>query len=349
MRKRFLGPAEIVFIVFSLILLSGILIYLNLFMPVSFEDRWKEVRISEGSTYSQGISILKEEGIIKNGFVLLILGRVAMIDRKLRAGYYNFNVSMSPWEVFNRLRKGMIVQYIITIPEGSTLEDVRLKFRGTNLINEDSWQLVKDKTFLESLNIDAPSLEGYLYPDTYNFAKGADLKDIFRMMVHRLRTNFNQSLTMRAIELGMSEREVLTLASIIEKEAMVNRERPLISAVYHNRLKKKIRLQADPTVVYGIKRMQDGITRTDLKRDTPYNTYIIDGLPPGPIASPGIRSIKAALYPADVNYMYFVSKNDGTHHFSRTAKEHMEAVMLYQRKDTKNLEIGKKSESEKTN
>lgn len=138
----------------------------------------------------------------------------------------------------------------------------------------------------------------------------------------------------RASELGFSEREVLTLASIIEKEAAVDVERPIISAVYHNRLKKKIRLQADPTSIYGVKSFKEKITLSDLKRKTAYNTYIIYGLPPGPIASPGIKSITAALYPADVSYLYFVSNNDGTHHFSVTAAEHQAAVKAYREKKT---------------
>ena len=339
MKRRFIGLAEKIFISIGLIGLIGHMVYLNLFMPISNEENWKEVRIPEGSSYSKGISILKDEGIIKNEFVFLLLGRAANIDKKLRAGYYNLHGSMSPLDVFNRLRKGMIVQYTITIPEGSTLEDVKLKFKGLNLIDDQSWGLIADRGFLDSLNINAPSLEGYLYPDTYSFAKGAEPGNIFSMMVHRLRQNFDLSLRLRAEELGMTENEVLTLASIIEKEALLNSERPLISAVYHNRLRKNIRLQADPTVVYGIKRMQDGITKKDLKRETPYNTYVIRGLPPGPIASPGIKSIKAALYPAEVDYVYFVSKNDGTHYFSRTGEEHTEAVMLYQRKENQNMEV----------
>ena len=343
MKKRFIGFSEIVFIVFSSVFLSAIFIYLSLATPVSFENKWKEVKIPEGSTFSHGISILKKEEIIKNEFVFLILSRIARTDRRLRAGYYNLNTSMSQWEVFDRLRKGMIVQYAITVPEGSTLEDIKLKLKSLNLIDDNSWQLVTGKDFLAFLNVDAPSLEGYLYPDTYNFAKGADPKDIFSIMVHRLRENLNQSLKQRAKELNMSEKEVLTLASIIEKEAQVDSERPIISAVYHNRLKKKMRLQADPTVVYGIKRISDGITRSDLRRDTPYNTYVKEGLPPGPIASPGIKSIKAALYPADVGYIYFVSKNDGTHYFSRTSEEHMNAVMLYQRNN--NGDISEKKTS----
>ncbi|HDZ62280.1 MAG TPA: endolytic transglycosylase MltG [Nitrospirae bacterium] len=330
MKKRFAGSTEIKFILLSFVLLSGLLVYLNM-SPISFNDFWKEVKIPEGSTYRQGINILEEEGIIKNSLVFLILGKITSIDTKLRAGYYNLNTSMTPWEVFNRLRKGMIVQYRITIPEGSTLNDIKLKLMYAELINYESWQLIRDKDFLASMDIDAPSIEGYLFPDTYNFAKGADPKAIFRIMVHRLRDSFNDELRARAEELGMSEREVLTLASIIENEALFNKERPLISAVYHNRLKKNMRLQADPTVVYGIKRMQDGIKRSDLKRKTPYNTYRIKGLPPGPISSPGIKSIEAALYPADVDFIYFVSKNDGTHYFSKTGEEHLKAVMLYQR------------------
>ncbi len=331
MKKRFIGLPEIVFIVFSSVFLSAIFIYLSLVTPVSFENKWKEIKIPEGSTFSHGISILKKEEIIKNEFVFLILSRITRTDRRLRAGYYNLNTSMSPWEVFDHLRKGMIIQYAITVPEGSTLEDIKLKLKSLNLIDDNSWQLVTSKDFLAFLNVDAPSLEGYLYPDTYNLAKGADPKDIFRMMIQKLRENFDQSLKEKAKKLGMNENEILTLASIIEKEAQVDSERPIISAVYHNRLKKKMRLQADPTVVYGIKRISDGITRSDLRRDTPYNTYVKEGLPPGPIASPGIKSIKAALYPADVGYIYFVSKNDGTHYFSRTSEEHMNAVMLYQR------------------
>jgi len=331
MKNRFIGTTEKRFLALIFVFLSVFLFYLTFLVPISFRDMWKEIKIPEGATYSKGISILKEGGIIKNEFTFLVLGKLTMTDRKLRAGYYNLNTSMTPWEVFNHLRKGMIVQYTITIPEGSILEDTILKLKDKGLIDPGSEELVMDNDFLASLNIEAPSLEGYIYPDTYNFAKGADPGDIFRIMVHRLRENFDMSLQKKAEELGMSEREVLTLASIIENEVIFNRERPIISAVYHNRLKKKMRLQADPTVVYGIKRMQDGITRSDLKRKTPYNTYSIYGLPPGPISSPGIKSIKAALYPADVDYMYFVSKNDGTHYFSRTGKEHKKAVMLYQR------------------
>jgi UPF0755 protein len=287
--------------------------------------------IPEGAAYSQGIDILMREGIIENGFVFQVLGKVTDIATNLKPGYYNLNTSMNPWGVFSRLKKGMIVQHSITIPEGSNLTSIRSKFIDSGLMSEESWELVNDREFLESLDIEAPSLEGYLYPDTYNFAKGMKPENIFRIMVQRLREILNQNIMEQAKDLGMSEREVLTLSSIIEKEVIYNRERPLISAVYHNRLKKNMRLQADPTVNYGLLKKNNSITRSDLKRVTPYNTYVIYGLPPGPIASPGIRSIRAALNPADSDYLFFVSKNDGTHHFSRTGIEHMKAVMMYQR------------------
>ena len=150
-------------------------------------------------------------------------------------------------------------------------------------------------------------------------------------MVQRMREELDDQLLARAAELGMTENQLLTLASIIEKEAIYNIERPVISAVYHNRLKKNMKLQADPTVRYGVKKKWKRIRYSDLRKETPYNTYVIKGLPPGPIASPGIKSIKAALYPADADYLFFVSKNNGTHYFSRTGEEHVKAVALYQR------------------
>ena len=331
MRQRLFSRKEANFAILSFLLFIGLVIFSNLFMPLSFDREWKEVRVPEGVTYTQGIHILKTEGIIKDTFVFLLLGRITMTDKKLRAGYYNLNASMSPWEIFNYLRKGRIIQYAITIPEGSTLDDIKAKLTAAKLIDEEAWKLVKEKSFISSLEIKAPSLEGYLYPETYNLAKGMDPKNILRIIVEKLREKFNESLKQRAEKISMSENEVLTLASIIEKEARVDAERDMISAVYHNRLKKKMRLQADPTSIYGVKKMGEEITRRDLKRRTPYNTYVIKGLPPGPIASPGIKSIRAALYPADVKYLYFVSKNDGTHQFSVTDEEHLEAVILYRR------------------
>jgi len=331
MKKIFRSLSEISAVISIIVFLAVLAVSIHLIMPVSIEEKWKEIQIPEGVTYSQGISVLRQEGMVRNKLIFLLLGRVTGVERKLRAGFYNINTSMTPLEIFDRLRKGMIVEYTVTIPEGCMLDDIRVALKMNRLIDDGSWEIVRDRDFLRSLKIDAPSLEGYVFPETYNFAKGVEPQSIFSIMVQKMRENFDDAMKRKALELGMSENEVLTIASIIEKEAAVDRERPLISAVLHNRLKKKMRLQMDPTVVYGIKKISSGITKTDLRRATPYNTYSIHGLPPGPIASPGLKSIKAALYPAKVNYLYFVSKNDGTHHFTSTHSEHEMAVMLYQR------------------
>ncbi|RJQ19367.1 MAG: endolytic transglycosylase MltG, partial [Nitrospiraceae bacterium] len=251
----------------------------------------------------------------------------------------------TPLQIFEKLIQGKSIYFTVTLPEGSTLEDAKSKLKEPGLVSEETWQLVYERGFLDSLGINAPSLEGYLFPDTYNFAKGTEPATIFKTMVQRLREKFDQPLIKRAAELGLSENETLTLASIIEKEAFLDEERAVISAVYHNRLKKNIKLQADPTVVYGIKTYLRCITKEDLRRKTPYNTYITNGLPPGPIASPGLKSIVAALYPANAGYLYFVSRNDGSHHFSRTNQEHSRAVMLYQR----NNNVGNTQDGEKIN
>ncbi|MEW6713848.1 MAG: endolytic transglycosylase MltG [Nitrospirota bacterium] len=318
----------------AVILLMGSFFCFKLLTPLSSSGKWKEVQIPEGATYRQGINILKREGIIESELVFLVIGRITMMDRKIRAGFYNLSASLSPWEIFDALKKGRIVQYAITIPGGSTLENMKVKFKYRGLLDEASWQIVYDKEFLKSLDVYAPSLEGYIYPETYNFSKGMKPEVIFGIMVQKMRDEFDETLRKRAQEIGMSENNVLTLASIIEREALHDKERPIISSVYHNRLKKDMKLQADPTVIYGVNRISRRITYSDLRRDTPYNTYVIKGLPPGPVATPGIKSIKAALYPAETDYLFFVSKNDGTHHFSKTDAEHINAVTLYQINNT---------------
>lgn len=340
--SRFRNFKEITAILVSLVFFTTVYVVIYLVMPVSGENKWKEVEIPQGSSYSRGIDILAKEGFIKNKTVFLAMGRLTGTDRTMKGGFYNLNTSLTPLEIFDRLRKGMIVEYTVTIPEGSTLDDIRVKLKEVGLINDNSWKLVKDRSFLASLKISAPSLEGYIFPDSYNFAKGTAPENIFSIMVQRMREKYNEPLVKRTYELGMTINEVLTLASIIEKEAVYDSERPLISAVYHNRLKKHMKLQADPTVLYGVRYRWGRIMYSDLLRVTPYNTYVINGLPPGPIASPGIKSIQAALYPEKTGYLFFVSMNNGRHYFSHSGKEHVKAVALYQRNGKTKEENGKK-------
>lgn len=331
MNKHSYEPFELISITACFTFLAGLLLFINLMTPVSFDNVRREVEIPAGASYTEGLRLLEEGGIIDGRTALLFLGKITGSDKQLKPGYYNLRSTMSPLEIFDALIKGRTIQFSVTIPEGSALKQIRKKLMETGLMDEESWGLVNDSVFIAGLGIDAPSLEGYLYPDTYKFPKGTYPENVLIRMAGRLNEVFDVSLQKRAGELGMTRNEVLTLASIIEKEAVFDIERPIISGVYHNRLKKRMRLQADPTVLYGLGKTEKRIRYRDLKRETPYNTYVIRGLPPGPIASPGIKSIRAALYPDNVDHLFFVSKNDGTHYFSKTNKEHSRAVAIYQK------------------
>lgn len=296
--------------------------------PLSGGDDSIEVEIEKGMNFRQTVYLLTAKGLIRDAELFIIIGRVTGLHRRLVPGYYLLSRSLSPYGVFKTLKAGNIVRWEITVVEGDTLEDIRGRLRG--IINGSAFDgLTTDRRFLISLGVNAPSLEGFLFPDTYRIAKGTGADEVLGAMVRRLREEYTPELMERTRAIGMDETSVLALASIIEKEAATDGERPIISAVYHNRLKKRMRLQADPTAIYGIKAQRLGITGEDIKRKTKYNTYHIEGLPPGPIASPGIKSIKAALYPTGVPYIYFVSNRDGTHTFSTTAEEHKKAVELY--------------------
>lgn len=320
-------------ILISISILGAIYVSADLLTPLPIGDKTIEIEIPKGATFRKAVEILSKEGLMKNKTLFLIIGRMSGLERKIRAGYYSIRGSMSPLSLLRMLISGQIIEYEIVIVEGDSLREIGAKLAEKGIIKkEDFIKLSTDRGFLSFHDIKAPSFEGYLFPDTYKIPKGTDSKEAIGGMIKRMREQYSDELRVRASEIGLSEREVLTLASIIEKEAKVDKERPLISAVYHNRLRKRIPLQADPTSIYGIEGFRRDITEKDLKRKTPYNTYIIKGLPPGPIASPGIKSIKAALYPADVPYLFFVSNNDNTHRFSVTPREHQVAVEIYRKK-----------------
>jgi UPF0755 protein len=305
------------------------LIYIGsqLFIPSYIGSTQLEVEIPEGSTYKQAINILYKNNLIRDKNIFIIMGKLTGLDRKIRYGYYSFWGKMSPFQVFRHLKEGKIIEYEVTIVEGDSLPEIGVKLAAAKIITIDNFnKLVRDRSFLNFLGIDAPSIEGYLFPQTYKIPKGVNPKTVLKGMVSLFRAAYTDELRTRAKEIGWSENRVLTLASIIEKEAITDKERPIISAVYHNRIKQGMPLQADPTAIYGVKSSKLKITRGDLKKKTDYNTYVIKGLPPGPIASPGIKSIIAALYPAKVPYLYFVSENNGTHYFSKTLGEHTAAI-----------------------
>jgi peptidoglycan lytic transglycosylase G len=319
---------NILIITAAIVLLACGYSALEMFVPAQTVKN-TEIEIPKGVTFRQAVDILADARLIRDRKIFLVWGRVAGVDRKIRAGYYSIWDNMSPYDILEILKKGQIIEYEIRIVEGDSLPEIADAFAKAGITTkEDFMKLAYDPDFLAAHDIDAPSLEGYVFPDTYRIPKGVPLQDAVGLMIDRMQEKFSK-LRARAGELGMTENEVLTLASIIEKEAAVDSERQLISAVYHNRLRKKMPLQADPTAAYGVRSPGEKITRSDLQRKTPYNTYLIKGLPPGPIASPGIKSIHAALYPADVPYLYFVSQDDHVHQFSTTLAEHQNAVKLY--------------------
>ncbi|GAB5046849.1 endolytic transglycosylase MltG [Thermodesulfovibrio sp. TK110] len=303
-----------------------IYITIELTKPINISED-TEVYIPKGTSFSSIARIFKEKGIIRNETIFIIMGRIYGIEKKARAGYYLFTKEETLLDVIKKLLQGKITEYTITVVEGDSLYEIADKLSKINPdFKNQLFQLAYDKTFLSSLKINAPSLEGYLFPDTYNIPKGLELEEIVRVMVKRFWDVYDSKLMEKTKKIGWTVNEVITLASIIEKEAKVDEEKPLISAVYHNRLKLGMPLQADPTAIYGIKRYKDGVTKKDLKNRSPYNTYLIKGLPPGPIASPGLKSILAALNPAKASYLYFVSRGDGTHEFSSDYKTHISAI-----------------------
>lgn len=305
----------------------------EMLIPAQNATKNTEIEIPKGATFRQAADILSDEKLIRDKKLFLLLGRLTGADRKIRAGFYSIWSKMSPWDIFKIIRKGRIIEYEVKVLEGDSLIEIAEAFSKTGIASYDEVMMIsKDREFLSSYGIEAPSIEGYIFPDTYMIPKGVKAKDALGSMIDKMREKYSGKLPEKAEKLGMTETEVLTLASIIEKEAVVDSERPLISAVYHNRLHKHMLLQADPTSIYGIKSSKEKITKADLQRKTLYNTYVINGLPPGPIASPGLKSIIAALNPANVPYLYFVSNNDGTHIFSVTLSQHAEAVKAYRDK-----------------
>lgn len=287
--------------------------------------------VKEGWTLREVAEALQKRGIITNKVLFTSWARVKGYGRRLRAGEYRLGPDMSPIRIMEKLARGEILTHHVTIPEGFTMEQIAELLEKKGIVDKQKFLALTDnKALVRSYGFSGSSLEGYLYPDTYLFARGSSAKTVVSTMVHRFKTVI-APLRARMEAVGMSLKEVVTLASMVEKETGLSKERPLIAGVFLNRLKRGMRLASDPTVIYGIKDFDGNLTRKDLEEKTPYNTYVNYGLPSGPIANPGLDSIRAVLYPAKTDYLYFVSKNNGSHQFSRTLAEQNRAVAIYQK------------------
>ncbi|MBM4439429.1 MAG: endolytic transglycosylase MltG [Candidatus Rokubacteria bacterium] len=275
---------------------------------------------------------LQEAGAVRSDTAFLALGTLRGTARRLKAGEYEVPQGSSTLDVLRLLESGRVRQHPVLHPEGATISELARALEAARLARaEDILRVASDPAFLAAHGIEGPNAEGYVFPDTYQFVRGMRPEDILGRMVQRMKAKLTPDMVARAQARGLSVHELLTLASIVEREAAVAEERKLIAGVFWNRLQISMPLQADPTVQYAVGKERRALTRADLQSDHPYNTYRHAGLPPGPIASPGLGAIEAALDPAPVKYLYFVAVSaDGRrHHFSTTVEEHNAAVARY--------------------
>jgi UPF0755 protein len=289
------------------------------------------VIIEPGQGFNAVAEYIFQKGIIRHPLKFRLFARMKHLETRIKAGEYLLSPTMTPEKILDTIVSGKVQFHRLTIPEGYNLKQIARVVEESGFGRQEEFlNLATDADFVRRQGIDADSFEGYLFPDTYLFPKDEPLKKIITTMVARFWSAFKPAWRRRAKALGFSVHEIVTLASIIEKEAGVGAERPIISSVFHNRLKRHMRLQSDPTVIYGIEDFDGNIRRHHLTESTPYNTYTFKGLPPGPIANAGAGSLEAALFPADTDYLFFVSKNDGTHQFSTNLRDHNRAVRKYQ-------------------
>ncbi|MDX1814934.1 MAG: endolytic transglycosylase MltG [Thermodesulfobacteriota bacterium] len=298
-------------------------------------DQWRvtKVFIPKGSTYPEIEEILAEKGALRYPLAFRILVIGTMTGTKLQHGEYALPAPPSAIELWRKLVSGDVAKYQVTIPGGSTLSDIAKTLGTLELANPSEFLTAAvSPTLTSRMGIPGNTLEGYLFPDTYIMVKDMSSEEILGVMVRRFRRKFTPEMESMAEKDGFTLHQIVTIASIIEKEAGLDQEKPLVSEVIRKRLSINMPLQMDPTVIYGLKKFGGNLTKKDLRTPNPYNTYRNRGLPPGPICNPGLSSLIAAVEPAGTDYLYFVSRNDGSHQFSRTLQEHNRAVAVYQKR-----------------
>ncbi len=314
--------------VFVLLALSAWFYFLD-----GFSTETKIVEIPQGLGLSAIVEKLEGEGVIRKAEILLLSAFLSGTQRKLKHGEYVFSAGEAPYTVHRKLRRGEVSLRKVTFPEGITLVQIAGILEASQIVpREEFLALAENGEYsTKKLGMDVSSLEGFLFPDTYFFARDCSADKVIETMLDRFR---EACVTLGIASMQPDIKEIVTIASLIEKETAFPPERPLVSAVIRNRLRKGMKLEFDPTVIYALGEKFDGdIRKKDLSFPSPYNTYVVSGLPPGPIAAPGLDSIRAALEPADVDYLYFVSNGDGIHVFSKTYGDHQNAVKRLLKKE----------------
>ena len=315
-------------------MLASVLLFAVLLSDRQSAGNWEGrlVVVPKGSRLPEVVTALRQGGVLPHPLAFRALVHLTLSGRRLHYGEYAFPHPPSTFETWSKVFRGDVVKYEVAVPPGANLFDIAALLQGKSVISAESFLAEATSPDLaRRLGIPGESVEGYLSPDTYYLVKPVTAEEIIGIMVRQFRRKLPQDAGRRAAEAGLTLHQVVTIASIIEKETGIEEEKPLVSAVIRKRLALGMPLQMDPTVIYGAKRFDGTVTRKDLKTPGPYNTYLSLGLPPGPIANPGPSSIEAALSPAKTEYLYFVSKNDGSHKFSRTLPEHNRAVEAYRR------------------
>jgi UPF0755 protein len=313
------------------LLVCGLFLFCHIFLPTSQSPATVEFRVEQGESFSTVVRHLREHKIIANEPLFSLWARLSGAEKRIQWGLYRFELPLSPQEVLKQMVEGRGIFHRVTIPEGLTVKEIAELLAKTGIVDKHRFlSEANNPELLAALGLKGKTLEGYLFPNTYQFIPSTPEKEIILTMTEQFRKVFEPLMYGLNNRKSLTAHEVLTLASIIEKETGIEAERPLVSAVFHNRLRLNMPLQSDPTVIYGIKNFNGNLTRKDLQHPSAYNTYRVPSLPPGPICNPGVSSIKAALQPAAVPYLYFVSKNDGTHLFSENLESHNRAVKSYQ-------------------
>ena len=317
---------------FGALCLIVLLIGISLTLPPTSSEEVVNFEVSIGSSSRAIAKQLVEEKLIRNEYAFRLAVRYRGTDRHLQAGTYVLRRNMTLWDLLNEFEKGQVTLVSWTVPEGLTTSAIAELWETSGFGTAEAFRKASESPdLLKRYGFTDKTVEGYLFPNTYKFAKGTTTEKVVEMMLDEFGQQWTEKFDEETENLGRTRHEIVTLASVIEKEAQSDLERPRISSVFHNRLIRKWKLQADPTVLYALGNPERPLTKADLQVDSPYNTYQHKGLPPGPIANPGIDSIRAALRPEETDYLYFVATGEGKHHFSETLSEHNRMIRKMRR------------------